>query len=210
MTNQPPQKNIFNKHFFLFSILILLILETKCYGQLNSHHEDINIEIQTNSSDKVVELNKKSMELAQNGNLKEAEILILEALEIEPNNYVLIANYGNITSNLTESIKLMNKSYKLSDSTYHAAGSNLSRLYSLNKEFNKGVEIATYIIQNSDNDINSYTAYFHRIQNNLGLNKCEEAINDIEIIKRNFKQIPNSERHIKSVKSLIDNKCGNR
>jgi tetratricopeptide (TPR) repeat protein len=188
-------------------VLIFLFINTVNYGQSDGKSEDLNIEVQVSSNDKVVELNRKSIKLAQNGDLKKAEMLILKALEIEPNNYVLIANYGNITSNLTESIKLMNKSYKLSDSTYHTAGSNLSRLYAFNKEYNKGVDIATFIIQNSNNDLVSYTAYFHRIQNNLGLNKCEEAIKDFDTIKRKFNKIENSERHIKIVLSLINDKC---
>jgi tetratricopeptide (TPR) repeat protein len=207
MVNELNKTVDLKKYLILIIILNCMFLNSKCYGQLKSQHEDINHEVQVSSNDTVVDLNERSIELAQNGNLKEAERIILEALKIEPYNYVLIANYGNIKSNLTESIKLMDKAYKLSDSTYHVAGSNLSRLYSLKNEYDKGVKIATYVIQNSENDINSYTAYFHRIVNYLGLNKCNEARKDFEFLKRNFKHFQNSERHLKKIQSIIDNTC---
>lgn len=199
-----------DKGYLVLLFLLISVSITKVsYGQLNANSEDLNIEVQVSSNGKVVELNQKSIKSAQNGDLKEAGMLMLEALQIEPNNFVLIANYANIITNsdLTKSIKLMNKSYKLSDSTYHTAGSSLSKLYVFNKEYNKGVDIATFVIQNSNNNLHSYSAYFHRIQNYLGLNKCVRARQDIKTIKREFNKIENSERHIKIVLSMIDDKC---
>jgi tetratricopeptide (TPR) repeat protein len=207
MVNQPKRTIEFRKYLLFVSIIISMFIDVKSYGQLNSQHEDINLDVQVSSNDKVVKLNEKSIKLAQNGNLIEAESLILEALRIEPNNYVLIANYGNIKTDLSESIRLLNKSYKLSDSTYHVAGSNLSRLYCINNEFNKGIDIATFVISNTKNDMNSYIAYFHRIINYLGLNECEEARKDLKVIKTDFKHIPNSDGHINNIVSIINTKC---
>jgi len=55
--------------------------------------------------------------------------------------------------------------------------------------------------------MNSYTAYFHRIVNYLGLNRCTEARKDFEFLKINFKHFPDSGRHLIKIKSIIDNTC---
>ena len=127
-------------------------------------------------------------------------------MEIEPNNPTTLSNLGLNRFEAYDydiAVKYYQKSYQISDSTYHLAAVNLGLTYFYKREFKKGLEITNYIIQNThDKDILS-SAYVHRALNYLGIDECSKAQSDLNYIKENFRGIGNTEYQIMDLTEKI-------
>ncbi|WP_188463939.1 tetratricopeptide repeat protein [Bizionia arctica] len=154
------------------------------------------------------ELNEKGIEFSKNGDFDKGKEVFLKSLELDPNNPTTLSNLGlnrYLDYDYDNAIKYYQKSYEVSDSTYHIAGINLGLTYFYNKEFDKGVVITNYVIENSDDKDILSTAYVHRALNYLGKNNCEKAQTDLNYIVENFQGIGNTEYHIKDLTEKIKN-----
>jgi len=194
---------------FIFTTLILgckTNVEKKYY-----HGEDIYIESPIGNNQKVIELNEEGIKLSQNNEYQKAESKFLNALKLEPENYVVLHNYGlhkSIMGEFDESIRLMESSFTLSDSTYLTAGVNLSRAYYFNNEFKKGIEVATYVIKNTDDYKLLFPAYVHRIGNYIVQKECKIANKEKKKIIEMFNEQPNAKLHFEKIEELFENNCG--
>jgi tetratricopeptide (TPR) repeat protein len=156
--------------------------------------------------EKAANLNEKGIELSKSGNYEEGKEVFLRALELEPNNPTTLSNLGLnrfLDYDYHNAIEYYQKSYKISDSTYHIAAINLGLTYFYNEEFDKGIEITNFVIESTnDKDILS-SAYVHRALNYLGNDECEKAQTDLNYISGNFLGIGNTDYHIKDLTEKI-------
>jgi len=193
----------------LFSILILSLNSCKD-NKKTSINDEQNKSIPGDyfENDNAADLNQKGIELSKSGYYDKGKEAFLKSLEIEPNNPTTLSNLGlNRYSDYDydNAIKYYQKSYKISDSTYHIAAINLGLTYFYNMQFDKGIEITNYVIYNTnDKDLLS-SAYVHRALNYLGNDECEEAQNDLNYIISNFQGIGNTEYHIRDLTEKIKN-----
>ncbi|WP_024479287.1 tetratricopeptide repeat protein [Cellulophaga baltica] len=148
------------------------------------------------------DLNDQGITFSQNGDYKKGNELFLKALELEPNNPTTLSNLGlnsHLERDYDSAVKYYRESYQISDSTYHIAAINLGLTYFYRKEFDQGISITNYVIENTDDiDILS-TAYVHRALNYLGNDQCEKAQTDLNYIIANFQGIGNTAYHIKDL-----------
>ncbi|MCK0109900.1 hypothetical protein MWU58_11395 [Flavobacteriaceae bacterium S0825] len=195
----------------LFTFLIFIISLTSCKDNKkvsieNVQHKSIPGDYFENQEAK--KLNDKGIELSKTGNYKGGESAFFKSLEIEPNNPTTLSNLGLnrfLDYDYDNAIKYYQKSYTISDSTYHIPAINLGLTYFYNKEFAKGIEITNYVIEHTnDKDILS-SAYVHRALNYLGKNECDKAQTDLNYIIANFQESRNTEYHIKDLTEKIKN-----
>lgn len=188
--------------------LLLLALITNCKNKTYNEEQDKVIDGDFYENIDAADLNKNGIELSKSGNFKKGRESFLKALELEPNNPTTLSNLGlnyYLTNDYNTAIKYYKKSYKASDSTYHIAAVNLGLTYYYNKEFEKGIEITNYVINNTiDVEVLS-SAYVHRALNYLGSNRCNDAQADLNHIVNNFSQENNIEYHIRDLKKRIQN-----
>ena len=173
--------------------------------------ESVSYKSPIGTNEKVIDYNQKGINYSEENKFKKAENAFLKALKIEPENYVVLNNYGlykTITGEFEESINLMEKSLKLSDSTYFPSAVNLSRTYFFNKEFKKGINIGTYVIDNSDDSEILFQAYVNRIGNYIASKECEIAINEKDKIIKMFNDMPNFDFHFDNIEKLFEKYCG--
>ncbi|GGG56835.1 hypothetical protein GCM10010976_29600 [Bizionia arctica] len=154
------------------------------------------------------DLNEKGIEFSKNGDYDKGKEVFLKSLELDPNNPTTLSNLGlnrYLDYDYENAIKYYQKSYEVSDSTYHIAGINLGLTYFYNKEFDKGVVITNYVIENTDDKDILSTAYVHRALNYLGKDDCEKAQTDLNYIIENFQGIGNTAYHINDLTEKIKN-----
>lgn len=155
------------------------------------------------------ELNNKGTQLSKKGELEKAKKLYLEANTIEPNNPTVLNNLGNIYSaeeteeSLALAIQCYSKSLAVSDSTYLNAATNLSLAFHKISAFDKGVKIADFTIQNSDDDMIILASRIHKVYNLIGLGECEQAKQEIEYIKHSVVVTEGFERQLKLLQSHL-------
>jgi len=197
------------KKLLLFSIFLIAL--NSCENNKKSDYNDEQDKTikgdyydNLNASD----LNEKGIELSKRANYEKGKEVFLKALELEPNNPTTLSNLGlnrYLDYDYDNAIKYYQKSYKISDSTYHISAINLGLTYFYNKEFDKGIVITNYVIEHTnDKDILS-SAYVHRALNYLGKDDCEKAQIDLNYIIDNFQGIGNTEYHIKDLTDKIKN-----
>ena len=193
---------------FLF---IFLLISCKSDGKQKNHDgEDYIIESPLSQNQKVLNLDRDAQIFARNDEFEKADKLFVEALEIEPQNYVILNNYGlsqSIQMKFDSAIQLLEKSYRLSDSTYQVAASNLSKAYFAKREFEKGVNVATYALENSKNQKLNYTLYIHRIANYAGLRDCRRSNEDIKLIINEFNDQSDFEKQLKQIQKIFSHFC---
>lgn len=193
---------IYSRHIMRIAlkVLFLLIITVSCKN--NSTKEETN---NINEQHKILkgnsyknteanDLNEKGVDLSITGNYYEAQIAFKKSLKIEPDNPTTLSNLGLNNFMLYEydnAIKYYQEAYKISDSTYHMAAINLGLTYYYKKDFNKGIEITTYVINNTTDTSILSTAYTHRALNFIGNNNCEKAKTDLEHIKSNYRGMQN-------------------
>ena len=193
------------KKLLLFSIFLIALnsCENNKKASINNE-QDKSIPGDYFDNKSAEDLNEEGIELSKD----KGKEFFLKSLEIEPNNPTTLSNLGlnrYLDYDYDNAIKYYKKSYEVSDSTYHIAGINLGLTYFYNKEFDKGVVITNYVIENTaDKDVLS-TAYVHRALNYLGKDDCEKAQIDLNYIIDNFQGIGNTEYHIKDLTDKIKN-----
>lgn len=190
--------------------MLLILSLSSCKNDKSDYNseQDISISGDYFENKNAEDLNEKGIELSKNGDYKKGKEAFLKALELEPNNPATLSNLGlnrYLDYDYDNAIKYYQESYKISDSTYHIAAVNLGLTYFYSKEFDKGIEITNYVIENTkDKDILS-NAYVHRALNYLGKDECYKAHTDLNYIIDNFQRIGNTEYHIKDLTEKIEN-----
>ena len=191
--------------------LLLIIFLSSCKNDKKSDYnneQDKTIKENYYENLSASDLNEKGIELSKNGDYEKGKEVFLKALELEPNNPTTLSNLGlnrYLDYDYHNAIKYYQESYRVSDSTYHIAAINLGLTYFYSKEFDKGIEITNYVIENTkDKDILS-SAYVHRALNYLGKDECDKAQTDLNYIINNFQGIGNTEYHIKDLTEKIKN-----
>lgn len=149
---------------------------------------------------KAAKLNQKGIRLSKNKHYKSGRAVFIKALKIEPDNPITLSNLGlnrYLAYDYENAIRYYKKSYNISDSTYHTAAVNLALAYYYKKESRKGIEIASYVIDNTMDKQNLAVARVHRALNYLGINDCQKAKVDLRYIIKNIKNI---QYHIRDLK----------
>ncbi|WCO00237.1 tetratricopeptide repeat protein [Psychroserpens ponticola] len=191
--------------------LLFIITLNSCANNEKSTHDNKRDNIINGTfyeNDKARDLNEKGIELSRNGNYKEGNVMFLRALELEPNNPTTLSNLGlnnYFEDDYDNSIKYFQESYKVSDSTYHMAAANLAMSYFYNEEYDKGIKIANYVINHTDDKVILSSAYVNRAFNHIGNNNCEKAKTDIIYIYKNYRAVKNIEYHLKDLAKKMKN-----
>jgi len=193
----------------LFSLLIISLNSCKDNKKVSVNDEqNKSISGDYYENEDAEELNEKGIEFSKNGDYDKGKEVFLKSLELDPNNPTTLSNLGlnrYLDYDYVNAIKYYQESYKISDSTYHIAAINLGLTYFYSKQFDKGIEITNYVIENTkDRDILS-SAYVHRALNYLGKDECDKAQTDLNYIIDNFQGIGNTEYHIKDLTEKIKN-----
>ena len=199
-----------NLNKFLFTLLLIASLNSCKDNKKTSINDEQNKSISGDNyeNEDAEALNDKGIEFSKNGDYDKGKAVFLKSLKLDPNNAATLSNLGLnrfLDSDYNNAIKYYQKSYEVSDSTYHIAAINLGLTYFYTKEFDKGVIITNYVIENTDDKDILSTAYVHRALNYLGRNDCKKAQTDLEYIKANFKGIGNTEYNIKDLTEKIKN-----
>ncbi len=185
-------------------IFIFLLINFSC--QKYNQEQQTIIYDDYYENQEAADLNEQGILYSQKGDVEKAKEYFLKSLELEPNNPTTMGNLGlnrYLAYDYEEAIEYLQKSYILSDSTYHQAGVNLGIVYYYSQEFEKGVKISDYVINNaSDNTILS-GARTHRALNNIKLNECKKALMDLDFIKNNYNKVENIDFHIKDLQEKL-------
>ncbi|WP_405269355.1 tetratricopeptide repeat protein [Cellulophaga sp. Ld12] len=187
----------------LFTLLIITLNSCKD-GKKSPINAEQNKSIPGDyfENDSAGDLNDQGIAFSKNGDYKKGNELFLKALELEPNNPTTLSNLGlnsHLAHDYDNAVKYYRESYQISDSTYHIAAINLGLTYFYRKEFDKGISITNYVIENTDDKDILSTAYVHRALNYLGNDQCEKAQTDLNYITANFQGIGNTAYHIKDL-----------
>ncbi|TDQ22886.1 tetratricopeptide repeat protein [Tenacibaculum caenipelagi] len=153
-------------------------------------------------------LNNEGVEFGKEGYTEKANELLLKADKIEPNNATILNNIGITYSHLNnynKAIEYYLKSIKVSDSTYLNAGNNLSLNYFRTGEFEKGVEIANFVITKSNNKLQTAMARIHKSFNLTALGKCEKAKVELKKIEKLMAENSGLQNQVDLIKSKIKN-----
>ena len=194
------------RNLFYFLILILA-LSCKEKTDLNNTQQ-IVISNDEFKSKKAGELNEKGVDYGKKGYSKKANELLLEAYNIEPDNPTILNNLGLVNSHMKnpeKSISYFQKSLSISDSTYLSAGTNLSMEYYNVGEYQKGIEIADFVLKNTQNKYQEVGARIHKSFCLAGKNECEKVKVELEIIKSYAEQIDDLEFQIEIIESKLKN-----
>ena len=153
-------------------------------------------------------LNGKGIELSKNEEYKESRLVLLKALELEPNHPTILSNLGlnsYLAFDYLNAIDYYQKSYKASDSTYHIAAVNLGLTYYYSNEYENGIKITEHVIGNATDNTVLASAYVHKALNRLGLNDCKSAKKDLELIIKNYSNVEGIDYHIRDLTGKIKN-----
>ncbi len=151
-------------------------------------------------------LNQNGIELTKKGDYKAGRLSFLKALEIEPENPTILSNLGlnrYLDEDYLNAMDYYQRSYKQSDSTYHIAAVNLGLTYYYAEQFKNGVEITSYVIENSMDKSILPTAYLHRALNFIGMKNCAQAESDLNSIKRDYPKNDRMDYHIEDLTKKI-------
>lgn len=169
--------------------------------------QDKQIEGDYYNNQSAADLNEKGIELSQSGDLSEGKEVFLEALKLEPNNPTTLSNLGLnrfLDYDYDNAIKYYQKSYTISDSTYHIAAVNLGLTYYYTEKFDQGIVITNYVIKHATDSNILSSAYVHRALNYLGQEKCDKAQTDLDYITDNFLGEANIDYHIVDLTEKIN------
>lgn len=147
-------------------------------------------------------LNSKGVEFSREGYFRKGREAFLEANKLEPNNPTILSNLGLnsfMLRNYDIAIEYYQRAYEISDSTYHVAAINLGVTYYYKEEFDKGIEITDYVINNTDDVSVLSSAYVHRALNYIGKDECKNAKSDLKYIKNHYGKVENMDYHIKDL-----------
>jgi tetratricopeptide (TPR) repeat protein len=175
----------------------------------DSKNGDQNVSIPGDyfESEEASELNELGIELSKNGDYDDGKLAFIKSLEIEPNNPTTLSNIGLnrfLVYDYDSAIEYYQKSYRNSDSTYHISAINMGLTYYYMREFQKGIDITSYVINNDTTEVILSTAYVHRALNYIGNNNCERAKSDLDFIIQNFRGIGRTEFHIQDLKEKLE------
>lgn len=199
-----------NRYIFYFLILIFI---TSCKDSslqktdLNNT-EQIVISNEEFKSEKAEALNDEGVDYGKKGYSKKANELLLQALKTEPDNPTILNNLGLVNSHLKnhkKSISYFLQSLSISDSTYLSAGTNLSLEYYNIGEYQKGIEIADFVIKNTQNKYQEIGARIHKSFSLVSKGECEKAKIELKIIKSYINEIDNLNWQIEIIENKLKN-----
>ena len=190
-------------------IVFLLIIACACLdaGSKSSRHDrSITIPGSVFETREAEEFNDEGIAQSKKGKFETGKQLFLKALKIEPNNPTVLANLGlnrYMVYDYKNAIDHYQKSYEMSDSTYHIAAVNMGLTYYYDKQFEKGIEITTYVIDNAEDEFILTTARVHRGLNYFGKQECNNLNMDIQFIFGNYYDLEGIQYHIDDLSSKL-------
>lgn len=192
----------------LFLLMFIISLSGCKNNKEETNHDEQNKSIPGDyfENQEAEKLNEQGIEMTKNGDYKGGKSSFLKSLKIEPNNPTALSNLGlnrYLVNDYESAKEYYQKSYKISDSTYHIAALNLGLTYFYSRESDKGIEIMNYVIQHTEDKGILSSAYVHRALNYLGNDQCEKAQIDLNYIIDNFQGIGNTAYHIKDLTKKI-------
>ncbi len=195
-----------NRNLFYFFTLIL-ILSCKERTNLNDTQQIVIVDDEF-KSEKASALNEKGVDYGKKGYSKKANELLLEALKIEPDNPTILNNLGLVNGHLKnpkKSISYFQQSLSVSDSTYLSAGTNLSLEYYNIGEYQKGIEIANFVLKNTKNKYQEVGARIHKSFCLAGKGECGKTKAELKIIKTYAEEFDNLEYQIEIIENKLNN-----
>lgn len=122
----------------------------------------------------------------EDGDYDIARESFLKGLKIEPQNVTLNNNLGLVemdTKNFDEAERYFQKAIEL-DSTYFKSYTNYSLLLYKMEEYERGVDMANYVIQNCEDDRRLLGAYLNATFSLIQLGECDQAHEYYEEIEK--------------------------
>ncbi|MBU2996413.1 hypothetical protein KO500_08200 [Cellulophaga baltica] len=197
-------------NFKYYTLLVfLLLIQLSCKNKIQSILNDkteTSIPGDFYENLEASDLNEEGIRLTKNGQYAKGMNAFLASLEIEPNNPTTLSNLGLnrfLNRDNKDAIKLYQKAFKISDSTYHIAAINMAHTYFYEEEYYKGIEIADYVIDNNNDENILSIAFVHRALNYFGNKDCARANMDLNYISANYKGVGNTDRHILDLQEKV-------
>ncbi|WP_298903482.1 hypothetical protein [uncultured Psychroserpens sp.] len=199
-----------NRNFFyiLIALSILSCKDSSLPKTDLNNTEQIVITNKEFKFEKAEALNDEAVNYGKKGFSEKANKILLEALEIEPDNATILSNLGLVNSHLKNhdnSILYYQQALTISDSTYLSAGTNLSLEYFNIGEYQKGIEIADFVLKNTRNKYEEIGARIHKSFSLISKGECEKAKIELKIIKSYVNEIDNLEFQIKIIENKLKN-----
>jgi len=195
---------------FLFFVIFFACKDTKKVTNTVNDSEQIihyNKDFQF-ASEEADRLNEEAINSGRNGANEKAKELLLKALKIEPNNPITLNNLGIVYEQLKkykQAISYFERSLKVSDSTYLTAGIGLTSNYYRISEYQKGIDLANYMIEKSKEKRVSIPASVHKAFCLISLGQCKKAKDELAFVKNNIAEMDNLQEYINSVEFQLKN-----
>jgi tetratricopeptide (TPR) repeat protein len=205
----------------LFSILIIASIIVCCKKPLefnmindNPHIEHaINDESITlfhenfvSDSDEFNELVDRATDLSSDGRYNKARKVFDKAMTIDPNDPVLLNNYGNLEhsdKNFSKAISYFKKSIETSDKKYLVAYINLGKTYGLIGETENAKEAYFYVLNNTEIPYLKGVTYLHLSQFHLDYGNKDEGLETVLKAKQLLRGNPYFETLIDTLENRL-------
>jgi len=195
--------------FYIFITLSILSCKDSSLTKTDLNNtEQIVISNKEFKFEKAEALNDKAVDYGKKGFSEKANEILLEALKIEPDNATILSNLGLVNSHLKnhdKSILYYQQSLIISDSTYLSAGTNLSLEYYNIGEYQKGIEIADFVLKNTQNKYEEIGARIHKSFSLISKSECEKAKIELKIIKSYLNKIDNLDFQVEIIENKLKN-----
>ncbi|RZJ70465.1 tetratricopeptide repeat protein [Flavobacterium sp.] len=135
----------------------------------------------------------------EKGNFDEARRHLLKALELEPQNAVILTTLGHVSyesGSYSDAIEYYNRSHIIYDPTQLNAGVHLGRSYYLNGEYEKCIIVSKHTASQTNDEKSYYMSYYNMTKALIKQGKCEAA-------EQSFKKTEPALNNFKALKSRI-------
>ena len=161
-----------------------------------------------NTNDEFNELVDQATTLASEGKFKMARDLFDEAMKIDPNDPVLLNNYGNLEhrdKNFSQAIAYFQKSIDVSDNKYIVAYINLGKTYGLIGETEKSEEAYSFALEHTEVPYFKGLTYLHLAQYYLDYGVKEKGLESV-LKARGFLK---GDSYMENLLDSLENKLNN-
>lgn len=173
-----------------FSIIAIVLLGFSCSNSETPEKQEFTSQKTTNKGANIVEpndeieneeaseLNTKAIEYVGKGNYKTAQNLLLKAIQLEPNNAVILNNLGLTEMEIGEfdkTVDYFNRAYTVSEKKYIQAMSNLALLYYRSGKHELAIEQSIFVLGQNPSTSVSLSTNFTLAITFADSGKCKKA-----------------------------------
>ena len=177
------------------------------YSKRNAHvkfyHSDFD-----KFTDTIKKLNTIALDLAIEHNYTESRKYFLKALEISPNDVVLLNNIGTLEKNddqFIEAIKYYKESFRKSDSLYYVAALNLAQTYSIIGTNREAERTFDKVIKMTNIDFFNGITYYYLADHFLKYGNIDKGKNALSKARSFLEKYEGFNRELNELSEKLDN-----